>query len=62
MIDIAALLVWPDGANVTVCAFFWFVPGHPMLVVHTGPSAWAALQGLWAQATVTSKVTAFTRN
>lgn len=60
--DVRTLLVWPDGESVTACAFFWFIPGHPMLVVHTGPSAWAALQGLWAQAAVASKATAFARN
>ena len=62
MIEIRALVVWPDGYTVTVCAFFWFVPGHPMFAVHTGPSAWVALTELWAQAATMSKATAFSRN
>ena len=61
-IEIVFLVPWPDGESVTVGAFFGFIPGHPMLVVHTGKGAWAALTELWAQAATMSKATAFARN
>ena len=62
VVEIAAILPWPGSDSVSVCAWLRFVPGRPLLVVHTGSSTWRALWGVFAQAQAYSRATAYVRN
>ena len=61
-VEIAALLPWPGSNSVTVCAWLRFAPAPAFLVAHTAPTPWLALAGVFAQAQVYSRATAYTRN
>ena len=62
VVEIAAILPWPGSDSVSVCAWLRFVPAPAFFVVHTASTPWRALEGVWREAQVYSRATAYARN
>lgn len=62
LVEIAALLPWPDSDAVTACVWIGFGAERRSLLLHTGTSPWSALTGIFQQAILYSRMTAAARN